>query len=99
MEATTPAPSALVAATTDGASSAEGGSPKGGDLALVAGPAPGECLSAARYRLLHRVAVSFMSSDIRVFFAAPPFLLCHLTSASAFFYPPPTAAPPRAVVP
>ena len=66
MEATTLAPSALVAVTTDGPSSAEGGSPKGGDRALVADPAPGECLSEARYRLLHHTAVSFVSSGISV---------------------------------
>ena len=67
-EATTPAltePSAVVA---DGGAPAEGGSPKGADLALAADPAPGECLSEARYRLLHHTAVSFVSSDISVSF-------------------------------
>ena len=33
----------------------------------VADSAPGECFSVARYRLLHHTAVSFVSSDIRVF--------------------------------
>ena len=67
-EATTPAltdPSAVVA---DGGAPAEGGSPKGADLALAADPAPGECLSEARDRLLRHAAVSFGSSDISVFY-------------------------------
>ena len=81
---TTPAPSELVAVVTDGAPSADGGSPKGTGLMPAADPAPGECLSEeARYRSLHRTAVSFVSSDISVFFT----------------HPSPTAAPPRAVVP
>ena len=33
----------------------------------AADSAPGECFSVARYRLLHHTAVSFVSSDIRVF--------------------------------
>ena len=53
-------------AADDGAPAADSGSPKGADLALTADSAPGECLSVARYRLLHHTAVSFMSSDIRV---------------------------------
>ena len=45
----------------------DGGSPKGADLALTADSAPDECLKVARYRLPHHTAVSFGSSDIRVF--------------------------------
>ena len=41
--------------------------PKGAVLALTAASAPGECLSVARYRFLHHIAVSFVSSDVRVF--------------------------------
>ena len=67
-EATTPAlltePAAVVA---DGGAPAEGDSPKGADLALAADSSLGECLSEARYRLLHHTAVSFVSSDISVF--------------------------------
>ena len=66
-EATTPALTEPAAVVADGGAPAEGGSPKGSDLALAADPTPGECLSEARYRLLHHTAVSFVSSDIRVF--------------------------------
>ena len=59
---TTPAPSELVAVVTDGAPSADGGSPKGTGLMPAADPAPGESLSEdPRYRSLHRTAVSFVS--------------------------------------
>ena len=41
---------------------------QGAVLALTAANStPGECLSVARYRFLHHTAVSFVSSDIRVF--------------------------------
>ena len=43
-EATIPALTEPAAVVADGGSPAEGGSPKGADLALVADPAPGECL-------------------------------------------------------
>ena len=66
-EATTPALTEPAAVVADGGAPAEGGSPKGADLALAADPAPGECLSEARYRLLRHAAVSFGSSDISVF--------------------------------
>ena len=67
-------PAAVVA---NGGAPAEGGFPKGAELALAADPAPGECLSEARCNLLHRTAVSFVSYGISVFFhrsptAAPP---------------------------
>ena len=64
-EATTPALTEPAAVVADGGAPAEGGSPKGADLALAADPAPGECLSEARYRLLRHAAVSF-GSDISV---------------------------------
>ena len=51
---------------------ADGGSPKGAGLALTADSAPGECLPVARYRLPHHTAVSFVSSDVRVFFRRIP---------------------------
>ena len=58
----------LAAVAADDGAPADGGSPKGTDLALTAESAPvGECLSVTRYRLLHHTAVSFVSSDIRVF--------------------------------
>ena len=60
-EATTPALTEPAAVVADGGSPAEGGSPTGTGLALAADPAPGECLSEARYHLLHRTAVSFVS--------------------------------------
>ena len=66
-EATNPALTELAAVAADGGAPADGGSPKGADLALAADSAPGECLSVACYRLLHHTAVSFVSSDIRVF--------------------------------
>ena len=57
-EATTPALAEPAAVVADGGAPAEeGGSPEGADLALAADPAPGEYLSAARYRLLRRAAV------------------------------------------
>ena len=49
-EATTPALTEPAAVVADGGAPAEGGSPKGADLALAADPAPGECLSEAPYR-------------------------------------------------
>ena len=53
----------------DGGAPAGGGSLKRADLMPAADSAPGECFSVARYRLLHdNTAVSFVSSDIRVFF-------------------------------
>ena len=68
-EATTLALTEPAAVVADGCSPAEGSSPEGTGLALVANPAPGECLSEAPYRLLHhRTAVSFVPSDISVFF-------------------------------
>ena len=70
---TTPAltePAAAAAVVADGGSSAECGSPTGTGLALAADPAPGECLSEARCHVLHRIAVSFVSSDISVFSSA-----------------------------
>ena len=57
----------LAAAVTDGGTPAEGGSPKGGDLVPAADSDPDECFSEARYHRLHNTAVSFVSSDIRVF--------------------------------
>ena len=69
---TTPAltePSAVVA---DGGAPVEGGSRKGADLALAADPAPSECLSEARYRLLRHAAVYFRSSDISVLSSLSP---------------------------
>ena len=83
-EATTLALTEPAAVVADGGSPAEGGSPTGTGLALAADPAPGDCLSEARYHLFHRTAVSFVSSDIR---------------HQRFFHPPSTAAPPRSVVP
>ena len=44
-----------------------GGFLKNADLMPAADSAPGEGFSVARYRLLHHTAVSFVSSDIRVF--------------------------------
>ena len=64
---TTPALTELAAVVTDGGTPADGGSPKGGDLVPAADSAPGECFSEARYHRLHHTAVSFVSSDIRVF--------------------------------
>ena len=71
-EATTPALTEPAAVVADGGAPVEGGSPKRADLALAADPAPGVCLSEARYRLLRHAAVSFGSSDISVFFHPPP---------------------------
>ena len=73
-EATTLALTDPAAVVADGGAPAEGGSSNGADLALAADPAPGECLSEARYRLLRHAAVArrrfFGSSDISVF--SPP---------------------------
>ena len=53
---------------TDGGIPAGGGSLQRAELMPAADSAPGECFSVARYRLLHHhTAVSFVSSDIRVF--------------------------------
>ena len=62
-----PALTELAAVATDDGAPVGDGSPKGAVLALTADSAPGECLSVARYRFLHHTAVSFVSSDIRVF--------------------------------
>ena len=63
-----PALTELVAVATDDGAPVDDGSPMGTALALTAANStPGECLSVARYRFLHHTAVSFMSSDIRVF--------------------------------
>ena len=67
VKATNSADTEPAAVVAEGEAPAEGGSPKGADLTLAADPAPGECLSEARYRLLHHTAVSFVSSDISVF--------------------------------
>ena len=53
-----PALTELVAVATDDGAPVDDGSPMGAALALV-----------VRYRFLHHTAVSFVSSDIRVFFA------------------------------
>ena len=63
-----PALTELAAVATDDGAPVDGGSPMGAALALTAANStPGECLSVARYRFLHHSAVSFVSSDIRVF--------------------------------
>ena len=63
-----PALTELVAVATDDGAPVDDGSPMGAVLALTAANStPGECLSVARYRFLHHTAVSFVSSDIRVF--------------------------------
>ena len=63
-----PALTELVAVATDDGAPVDDGSPMGTALALTAANStPGECLSVARYRFLHHTAVSFVSSDIRVF--------------------------------
>ena len=59
----------LATVAADDGDPADGGSPKGAVLALTAASAPSECLSVASYRFLHHTAVSFVSSDIRVFTA------------------------------
>ena len=69
-EATTPALTEPSAVVSDGGAPAEGGSRKGTDLTLAADPAPSDCLSKARYRLLRHAAVSFGSSDVSIFFVA-----------------------------
>ena len=66
-EATTPALTELAAVVTDGGTPADGGFIKGGDPMPTADSAPGECFFEARYHRLHHTAVSFVSSDIRVF--------------------------------
>ena len=63
-----PALTELAAVATDDGAPVDDGSPMGAALALTAANStPGECLSVARYRFLHHTAVSFVSSDIRVF--------------------------------
>ena len=64
-----PALTELVAVATDDGAPVDDGSPMGTALALTAANSTpgGECLSVARYRFLHHTAVSFVSSDIRVF--------------------------------
>ena len=63
-----PALTELAAVATDDGAPVDDGSPMGAALALTAANStPGECLSVARYRFLHHSAVSFVSSDIRVF--------------------------------
>ena len=63
-----PALTELSAVATDDGAPVDGGPPMGAALALTAANStPGECLSVARYRFLHHSAVSFVSSDIRVF--------------------------------
>ena len=63
-----PALTELAAVATDDGAPVDDGSPMGAVLALTAANStPGECLSVARYRFLHHTAVSFVSSDIRVF--------------------------------
>ena len=65
-----PALTELVTVATNDGAPVDDGSPMGTALALTAAnstPAGGECLSVARYRFLHHTAVSFVSSDIRVF--------------------------------
>ena len=63
-----PALTELAAVATDDGAAVDDGSPMGAVLALTAANStPGECLSVARYRFLHHSAVSFVSSDIRVF--------------------------------
>ena len=64
VKATNPAHAELAAVVADGGAPADGGSLKGADPALAANSAPGECLSVARYRLLHHTAVSFVASEI-----------------------------------
>ena len=69
MKATNPAhtDTELAAVVADGGAPVDGGSLKGADLTLAADLVPCECLSEARYNLLHHTAVSFVSSGISVF--------------------------------